>query len=232
MLAHLRRICDHLSSVATVEEGIQLIAINACYSGSPARLYVGRFHQDLLVSKIGTFGFDSEPGLLSTYESALLPQLISSSIQSNSIVIKKHDFDYQILYRSAVGVDDSPNWIATILMPLLPSYFAALSLVVDVNEREDSYEYFDTVRSILNLYLTLKVKSSKNQNAERGNRSGIKNGDTLTERQEMIFDMVKAGQTNRAIADRLGYSESLIRLETITIYRKLGIEGRRDLQID
>ena len=44
--------------------------------------------------------------------------------------------------------------------------------------------------------------------------------------------MVKAGQTNRAIADRLGYSESLIRLETIAIYRKLGIEGRRDLQID
>lgn len=232
MLVHLRRICDHLSSVATVEEGVQLVAINACYSGSPARLYVGRFHQDLLVSKIGTFGFDSEPGLLSTYESALLPQLISSSIQSNSIVIKEHDFDYQILHRSAVGVDDSPNWKSTILMPLLPSYFAALSLVVDVSEGEDKYEYFDTVRSILNLYLTLKLKSSKSQNSVRRDRPDSNRGAILTERQEIILDMVKAGQTNRAIADRLGYSESLIRLETITIYRKLGIEGRRDLQID
>ncbi|MFM8844042.1 MAG: hypothetical protein ACKOFJ_07470 [Actinomycetota bacterium] len=33
----------------------------------------------------------------------------------------------------------------------------------------------------------------------------------------------------RAIARRMGYSESLIRQETIVIYRKLGVDGRREL---
>ncbi|MEY3318245.1 MAG: Bacterial regulatory protein luxR family, partial [Actinomycetota bacterium] len=43
--------------------------------------------------------------------------------------------------------------------------------------------------------------------------------------------MIKSGSTNQEIASRMGYSESLIRQETIIIYRKLGISGRRDLLI-
>jgi DNA-binding CsgD family transcriptional regulator len=44
--------------------------------------------------------------------------------------------------------------------------------------------------------------------------------------------MIQAGHTNQLIAVRMGYSESLIRQETISIYRKLKISGRRDLEID
>lgn len=41
--------------------------------------------------------------------------------------------------------------------------------------------------------------------------------------------MIKEQKTNAAIASELGYSESLIRQETIIIYRKLGVSGRKDL---
>ena len=51
----------------------------------------------------------------------------------------------------------------------------------------------------------------------------------LTGRQQAIVEMIKDGRTNGSIALELGYSESLIRQETIQIYRKLGISGRRDL---
>ncbi|NCX76645.1 MAG: LuxR family transcriptional regulator [Actinobacteria bacterium] len=54
----------------------------------------------------------------------------------------------------------------------------------------------------------------------------------LTERQSMILKMIQSGDTNQIIAERMGYSESLIRQETISIYRKLGISGRRDLTIE
>jgi len=54
-------------------------------------------------------------------------------------------------------------------------------------------------------------------------------GSPLTERQELITDLIKKSKTNGQIGHMLGYSESLIRQETIIIYQKLGVEGRREL---
>jgi len=48
----------------------------------------------------------------------------------------------------------------------------------------------------------------------------------------MKLVLIEDGNTNFAIAEKLGYSESLIRQESIAIYRKLGILGRRDLKIN
>jgi DNA-binding NarL/FixJ family response regulator len=45
------------------------------------------------------------------------------------------------------------------------------------------------------------------------------------------LELIQEGKTNRTIALSMGYSESLIRQETMVIYRKLGIEGRRDLNM-
>jgi DNA-binding CsgD family transcriptional regulator len=42
--------------------------------------------------------------------------------------------------------------------------------------------------------------------------------------------MIKDGKTNAHIAAQLGYSESLVRQETIIIYRKLGVGGRKELK--
>jgi DNA-binding NarL/FixJ family response regulator len=36
--------------------------------------------------------------------------------------------------------------------------------------------------------------------------------------------------TNAQIAHEIGYSESLIRQETVVIYRKLGVSGRKEIQ--
>ena len=50
----------------------------------------------------------------------------------------------------------------------------------------------------------------------------------LTERQNLILQMIADGRTNADIADLLGYSESLIRQETIRIYSKLACSGRNE----
>ncbi|NDI24790.1 MAG: hypothetical protein EBY87_04585, partial [Actinobacteria bacterium] len=50
--------------------------------------------------------------------------------------------------------------------------------------------------------------------------------------QFLILELIKENLTNADIATNLGYSESTIRQETIVIYRKLGINGRKDLGLD
>ncbi len=51
----------------------------------------------------------------------------------------------------------------------------------------------------------------------------------LTSRQWEIVEEIRRGLTNAEIANVLNFSESLIRQETVQIYRKLGATGRRDL---
>jgi len=51
----------------------------------------------------------------------------------------------------------------------------------------------------------------------------------LTGRQLTIKSLIEKGFTNPAIADQIGYSESLVRQETMAIYAMLGIAGRKAL---
>lgn len=51
----------------------------------------------------------------------------------------------------------------------------------------------------------------------------------LTPRQWIVLAAIKRGLTNPAIAKELEFSESLIRQETVQIYRKLGVSGRKEL---
>jgi DNA-binding CsgD family transcriptional regulator len=51
----------------------------------------------------------------------------------------------------------------------------------------------------------------------------------LTSRQLVILAELRRGKTNMTIATDLNYSQSLIRQETIEIYHKMGISGRKEL---
>ncbi len=55
-----------------------------------------------------------------------------------------------------------------------------------------------------------------------------KSGD-LTSRQKIIVEELRRGKTNATIAHDLNFSSSLIRQETMEIYRKMGISGRKEL---
>jgi len=64
-------------------------------------------------------------------------------------------------------------------------------------------------------------------NPPEKNMIGIKIED-LTPRQRTIFEMMLAGSTNNEIAQAIGYSESLVKAETVIIFKTLDISGRKD----
>lgn len=53
----------------------------------------------------------------------------------------------------------------------------------------------------------------------------------LTSRERDVLRLIVAGETNPAIAERLSYSLSTIRMDTVAIYRKLGVRGRADAAV-
>jgi DNA-binding CsgD family transcriptional regulator len=230
----LRRICDHLAIEKNVERAIQLIAINSCYSGSSSRLYVGRFHKDLELFHFASFGFDAQAGrdgLMRSYERKFLPLLMGDSIQLNTVTFLNHDASYLKLFSDATGLNEDSMWRTTVILPLLPNYFATLSIQIELMDEGRDREYFDALRSVINLYLTLDTKASRSRRVSARIRKENRHGPRLTERQELILELIQEGKTNANIAHAMGYSESLIRQESIAIYRKLGIEGRKDLSM-
>jgi DNA-binding NarL/FixJ family response regulator len=52
----------------------------------------------------------------------------------------------------------------------------------------------------------------------------------LTDRQFVIAGLLEQGFNNAQIAAEIEYSESLIRQETVAIYRKLQVTGRKAMQ--
>ena len=52
----------------------------------------------------------------------------------------------------------------------------------------------------------------------------------LTDRQLVIAGLLERGFNNAQIGTEIGYSESLIRQETVAIYRKLQVTGRQAMQ--
>jgi DNA-binding NarL/FixJ family response regulator len=94
--------------------------------------------------------------------------------------------------------------------------------------------YFRAVGALLGFYdfdeaRTRQINHDKAARRLQDRVNLVKKGHPLTERQELITDLIKKSKTNGQIGQMLGYSESLIRQETIIIYQKLGIEGRREL---
>lgn len=101
-------------------------------------------------------------------------------------------------------------------------------------EKNDELEYFEALASIVEGAIIKKIPLSSllsagnGQFGETGSASLIHTPDSLTERQELILKLIAEGRTNGDIADVLGYSESLIRQETIRIYALLGCNGRNE----
>jgi DNA-binding CsgD family transcriptional regulator len=105
---------------------------------------------------------------------------------------------------------------------------------------ESTAQYLEAISIILaNALLGQRANLRSQLNASTPGRSHFSHAEPftfdpseynqpLTERQNLILKLIAEGRTNAAIADVLGYSESLIRQETIKIYAKLGCSGRNE----
>jgi len=81
---------------------------------------------------------------------------------------------------------------------------------------------------LLGLYLSF-LQTRRNLTADGEWHAGSSSASqSLTPRQSTILRLMSDGMKNREIAFAIGFSESTVRLETIEIYKKLGVHGRHE----
>jgi DNA-binding CsgD family transcriptional regulator len=188
------------------------------------------------VEILGQFGID--------------PQMWQVYPQGTS-VFDKYPITDAMRTRKTVWINTLPDWGAE--YPLLEPYkfprqektFICLAIekcatpvavvgifaspVIEVDGEIDAF--LGTIANILSLYLYSEENSPINMNALSDKSLALSKSSTnqiLTERQMLILKLISENRTNIVISERLGYSESTIRQETIKIYAKLGCNGREE----
>lgn len=121
-----------------------------------------------------------------------------------------------------------PNGFAESVSFPIPGFGGAIVMFQFPFELTPQNELFlRSVGSILGLHLG-KIASSQDIDSKSLD-SDPAEFLTLTKRQWQVLDLIREGDTNVEIARKLSYSESTIRHETMRIYEKLKVNGRKDL---
>jgi DNA-binding CsgD family transcriptional regulator len=120
------------------------------------------------------------------------------------------------------------NVASFVVCPVLP--YGGLAVALDSSpDLDNEFEMFFRAVGALAFLHSKNLQSGRSTNLVKKQRSSANEKAELTGRQTLIKNLMENGHTNHAIAKELGYSESLIRQETMNIYSILKIDGRQEL---
>lgn len=230
-MLRLSNIANFLSDEHDLSEIVQYLAMHTCRDEQICRIYIAQIKPDLKLEHLASFGFEKEMVDANQVFKLDSDPVLTQTIRSSTVIIRARDEEYKKDFERITGnaLNDLDTWKSTVLFPLLPNFFVAISFQVEIRDDKENREYFELFRSILNMYLHLHQDNHAKAFNQTSKKSDSSFGEKLTERQETILSKIRQGMTNISIANQLGYSESLIRQETMAIYQKLGVTGRRDI---
>ena len=221
----LRLLVDFLLNFPTREQIVVHLSENICPKGEIAGVSTGRLDDS------GNINFDFFHGFSVSHPQDLTVRITDDDPSAETLrsmktkVINLHTIYDE--FSEAMALPGITDYGTGLGFPATSRRLYVFAFVGENENFEDFMEYFECIRSILTFWETLEESKAIKQMSRPELRDKA-----LTSRQARILEMISDGKTNATIATHLGYSESLIRQETIIIYRKLGVDGRRELKRD
>jgi DNA-binding CsgD family transcriptional regulator len=192
-------------------------------------VYIGELIETGVVCTLGGFGWSGE-------EYLSFPELpihedfpICIAIRTRSIVIDQNDQDFEKRNPVPSSLLLTHKWESILSIPVYPIGGMALLSKSEIKVTETSKLFYIAIGSLLGLYAS-RVPVSLVEVAIDVKKKVDLPQVPLSDRQLVIADMLERGFNNAQIGLELGYSESLIRQETVAIYRKLQVTGRKAMQ--
>lgn len=213
------------------------LATRVCPTGEIAKVYLGRLDHDGIFRTAATFGYSNDSSAQNYEIPITANRPMPHAFRSSRTIIGTRD-EIKANYPEVQDLDPSNNWSSIAAVPMTNGGYVFVFLLQNTMEDPEFFEgYFSLIGSLLSFYRietsrfsSLPGTSDLNEVSKHPQNSQISmKGKPLTERQKRILDLIIEGFTNHQIASRVGFSESLVRQETVIIYSKLGIRGRKDL---
>jgi DNA-binding CsgD family transcriptional regulator len=146
-------------------------------------------------------------------------------VQVNSVQEMKDRFPRVTRYHESVD-----GWKTSIAWPINSHGGAFVFFNKEIQMNSQVENFLRSIGSIAGLALRqLQEAAPSSLDSHVDPRAARKAKNDLSERQTVIIGLLQKGLTNREIAAELGFSESLIRQETVSIYRILRIGSRKEI---
>lgn len=229
---NLESIAERIRNSPSSEELCAHLAQRVCPSGEIARVWMGRLDVDQVIRTQASFGYSVERNPRDIEKPLEANTPMPTAIRENRVIVS----DISNLtkeYPEYQPYDLVSPWKSSVFIPTTTKFVYVLHLQNEISEKSLAEAYFHCLSKLLSLYHYRSnfedLGTSHKSEVNISSRPESMYGKSLTERQSEILALIKSAMTNSMIAERIGYSESLVRRETIIIYAKLGIRGRKDL---
>lgn len=207
----------------TKPQVVKFLSLHLCPQGETSGI------SWLTLGKDGFFIYESVRGLTRNLDPTERVSITDDNVIPLALrTAKTQVFDIGQMYLNFKGAthrDGLSHYSSGLAMPIGDSQVLGAVFSGSIDLLNDYFDYFECIRLVLTLW-----QSKITFHAKRISKKDQSISNSLTKRQDQILEMIKEGRTNASIASILGYSESLIRQETIIIYKKLGIAGRTELR--
>lgn len=191
-------------------------------------IYSAEITNDGYLSPLGTFGIPEKTVASWGNIPLNIEAPLSDAVREDKVILLAREESTK-RYPILASYDGLPEkWESYLVTPVLPYGLIALTLNSTPKVDKELELFLRTVTSIaLQHFFGNKYVSGRRTQGVRN--KDFKKARVLSERQLIIKSLVEKGFSNPQIAAKIGYSESLVRQETMAIYAALNISGRRDL---
>jgi hypothetical protein len=218
-LNSLLAITQLLSTKPALDELCNFLSLKHCPSGEVSRVYFAKILDENNLRVEAAHGFEPENCYVGKVFSLEIGRPSGRAILENNIIIEVNKPEYYVKYPAIKNAPIPYPWSSQVSIPISNQYFMQCGRYVPMSEGDELF--YQNLQSLMQIYFTRIGKVSL--------EVGDLFGKSLTPRQEKILDLMRSGLTNEDIAQKIGYSSSLVKQETMLIFSKLGISGRRDL---
>lgn len=225
-LSKIQVIADFLAKSPYPEQAIDFLSTHISPYDEIAVAYRGTIDHDGMIRCEQLHGFSKHELMSKTAMSISEARPISHAARTQHLVWAHADTVYEE-FKDFYYFDSHTPWRCMMSIPIGLSRVYAFSFPNDLTRIPGIMAYFEAIQSLLRVYessLEIRTLSSARELIEHSELQ------PLTQRQEKILELLRAGKTNKSIAQLIGYSESLVRHETMIIYKKLRVEGRHELR--
>jgi len=216
-------------SPKSYNEIAQFLVMNTFSEEKFLRIYMGEVLETGVLCAIGGFGWES--GQFSAIgEIPLQTKLpITDAINSSKVLVKQsgNDFDLSFPITEELGIPK--DWISEVSVPIYPIGGMTLYSSIEIELSEAMEIFFVAVGSLLGLYAS-RLPEALVEVARAVKEKIDLNQVPLSDRQYLIAGLLERGFNNSQIGLEIGFSESLVRQESVVIYRKLQVSGRKAMQ--
>ena len=222
MSIHLHKlliITQILATKPTLEQLCHFLSDNHCPSGEVSRVYFAKISKNNSLTIEAAHGFEPENCYVGKEFPIEMGRPSGRSILENNLIIEVNTPEYYVKYPAIRNQPIPYPWNSQVSIPINDNYFMQCGRYADMAEGDEIF--YQNLQSLMQIYFSKIGKVSL--------EIGDLFGKPLTPRQDEILNLMRAGKTNEEIAAKIGYSSSLVKQETMLIFSKLGISGRRDL---